>query len=75
MEKIVCNLYDLFSNEAKKPFEYKSPIYTKLDGVYGYISVSGDKVYFFWYSHSSETISCDDISDRFKIEYIISYGK
>jgi len=36
------------NNITGNKFEYKEPIYKKIDGIYGYLCVSGYKVYFFW---------------------------
>lgn len=62
-----CILYDL--NDSQKPHKYTNPIYTKLHGIYGYLCVSGHKVYFFWVN--DENVSVDDVSELFKVEYLI----
>lgn len=69
--KITCHLYDLMALDSGKPHIYTEPIYTKLEGIYGYLSVSGDKVFFFWHNTSSEDVCYDDVSEKFKVEYII----
>lgn len=51
-------------------FGYTGAIYTKLDGIYGYLCVDLMKVKFFWVNENS-TVCCDDLSDRFKVTYII----
>ena len=66
---VICRLFD---NMAHEWVEYKEPVYTKLDGMYGYLSVSKMSVYFFWFNHNSNIVCCDDISDRFKVEYVVS---
>lgn len=70
MNNISCRLYDLMGLNPKEYHEYKEPIYTKLGGMYGYLSVSMFKVYFFW--HDDNNIHCDDVSDKFKVEYILN---
>jgi hypothetical protein len=42
--------------------------------MYGYLSVDVMTVKFFWYNEDSQCVSCDDITDRFKIEYVFSNG-
>jgi hypothetical protein len=66
---IICHLFDKMAHEH---VEYKEPVYMKLNGIYGYISVSKTSVYFFWFNYDSNAVCCDDISDRFKVEYVIS---
>jgi len=66
---VICRLFDKMACEW---VEYKQPIYTKLNGVYGYLSVSKMNVFFFWYDSHSENVSFDDITERFGIEYVIS---
>lgn len=61
---LVCKLRDLNSNDYIK---YNQPIYTKMNGVYGYIVVSGFKVHFIW--KDDTTMSCDDISEKFNVKY------
>ena len=51
---VICRLFDKMSCEW---VEYKQPIYTKLNGVYGYLSVSKMNVYFFWYDNHSGNVS------------------
>ena len=69
--KVICKLRDkmALSNDY---IEYSEPIYTKMDSIYGYLSVSMLKVNFFWYNPDSETVCCDDVSERFNVEYILS---
>ena len=64
-----CKIRDKNDN---KWIEYTTPIYTKLNGVYGYLSVSMLTVNFFWVNFDSYEINFDDVTDRFEIEYIIS---
>lgn len=64
-----CRLRDKNDN---KWIEYTTPIYTKIDGVYGYISVSMLTVNFFWVDFDYHGIHFDDMTDKFEIEYIIS---
>jgi len=66
---VICRLFDNMEHEW---VEYKEPVYTKLDGMYGYLSVSKMSVYFFWFNHDSNNVCCDNISDRFKVEYVVS---
>ena len=65
-----CVLTDKNSNEK---IEYTCPIYTKMNGVYGYITVSLLTVNFFWCDCSSEeaVVRYDDITEKFSVEYII----
>jgi hypothetical protein len=44
-------------------FEYKEPIYTKINGIYGYLCVSQDKVYFMHPDSVSIGINCDELTD------------
>lgn len=68
---VSCHLFDLKALNSKKYFTYYTkPIYTKLNGMYGYLSVSGHKVFFFWYNNSSENVCCDDVSETFRVEYV-----
>lgn len=71
---VSCRLFDLMAIDPSKYHLYTEPIYTKLDNIYGYISVSGHKVLFFWYDNSSENICFDDISDKFRVEYVAENG-
>lgn len=66
-----CYIKDLMSLDQKKT-EYTEPIYTKLNGMYGYISVSMFKVFFFWFDHFTETVCYDDVSEKFEVEYILN---
>lgn len=50
---VICRLFDLMALNPNEFHEYKEPIYTKLDGMYGYLSVSMFNVYFFWYDEAS----------------------
>ena len=72
---ISCRLFDLTALNPKEYTEYTEPIYTKLDGMYGYLTVNGFKVYFIWYNEHSEHLSFDDVSERFKVEYVSISGK
>ena len=65
MVKSICYIQDI--NDTKKRV-YDEPIYSKLDGVYGYIVVSNYKVLFFWVYN--ETPRYDDVTDKFKVEYV-----
>ena len=71
---VSCRLFDLMALNPEEYHKYTEPIYTKMDGMYGYLSVSGHKVFFFWYNNSSENVCCDDVSDRFKVEYVSENG-
>jgi len=71
---VSCRLYDLMALNPNEFHKYTEPIYTKLDGIYGYLSVSGHKVFFIWYNNSSEHVSCDDVSDKFRVEYVSENG-
>lgn len=69
LNTIKCYFLDKMDIEVNW-VEYTQPIYTKLNGMYGYISIGGDmNVYFFWFNFDSNTVCCDDVSDRFKIKY------
>lgn len=62
-KKIICRLF----NERNGTTElYKGPVYTKLDGLYGYLCVENFKVLFFW--HDENDIYCDEL-DYFKVLY------
>lgn len=67
-KNVECHLYDLMSSTPLSFTIYKEPIYTKLNGIYGYISVSMFIVNFFWVD--GENVCYDDITDRFKIVYV-----
>ena len=69
-----CRLFDLYALDPKEYHKYTTPIYTKLDGMYGYISVSGYKVFFFCSDVLSGSVSCDDVSEKFRIEYVTKNG-
>lgn len=71
---MIIKLFDLMGLNPKESIEYLEPIYTKQDGMYGYISVSGYEVFFFWYDNSSNNICCENISDRFRVEYVFENG-
>jgi hypothetical protein len=71
---VSCRLFDLMALDTREYHKYTAPIYTKLDGVYGYISVSGYKVFFFWNNIQSGDVSCDDVSEKFRIEYVTENG-
>ena len=58
----------LTHKNSGETYIYKEPIYTKLDSVYGYLTVSGYNVHFIW--NDGETLSMDDISDKYNVEYI-----
>ncbi len=68
---VICRLFDKMANEW---INYTGATYTKLSGMYGYLSVDVMTVKFFWYNEDSQCVSCDDITDRFKIEYVFSNG-
>jgi len=71
---VSCRLFDLMALDQEKYKEYTEPIYTKLDGMYGYLTVNGFKVYFIWYNNSSENVNCDDVSEKFRVEYVSVNG-
>ncbi len=70
MEKPTCHLFDLMSLNKEQPFIYTKPVYTKFNSVYGYITVSGNEVFFFYVCNSSGVITFDNVSDKFRVEYI-----
>lgn len=61
-----CRIFDNINNEW---INYSEPIYTKLSGVYGYISVSLMDVHFFWIDNDSNIICYDNMTYRFEVEY------
>lgn len=61
---VMCRLYDKIACEW---IDYKGVAYTKLNSVYGYLSVDLMTVKFFW--TDGDSVCCDDITDRFEIEY------
>lgn len=63
----ICRLYDLMSG-TNEYVEYVEPIYTKLNGMYGYLSVSSFNVYFIW--PDEQHVCFDNVSDRFRVEYV-----
>lgn len=67
--KIKCRLFDKMTNEWH---DYKESIYTKLDGIYGYICIDVMSVKFFWYDETSKNVCFDDVTERFHIEYSLS---
>jgi hypothetical protein len=71
---VSCRLFDLMAQNPKEYHKYTGPIYTILDGMYGYLSVNGHKVFFFWYNNSSENVCCDDVSEKFRVEYVSENG-
>ncbi len=62
--KLKCRLFDKNTNEW---IDYKGATYTKLDGMYGYLSVDLMSVKFFW--NCEGRVYLDDITERFTIEY------
>lgn len=48
--------------------EYTKPAYTKRDSIYGFISVSKDKVHFFW---ADGDVICCDMLDDYIVEYVL----
>lgn len=71
---VSCRLFDLMALNTEEFFTYTKPTYIKLDGMYGYLSVSGHKVFFFWYNNSSENVCYDDVSEKFRVEYVSENG-
>jgi hypothetical protein len=71
---VSCRLFDLMALQKEEYHKYTTPIYTKLDGMYGYICVSGYKVFFFWNDVQSGNVSCDDVTEKFRIEYVTENG-
>lgn len=69
---VSCRLFDLMALNPNDFHEYKEPIYTKLGCTYGYLSVSMFNVHFFWYDGSN--ICFDDVSDKFRVEYVSLNG-
>lgn len=62
--------YRLTNKTTRESFVYREATYTKLDSMYGYLCMDGMDVKFFWAFDGG--ICCDDISDKFEIEQIIS---
>lgn len=69
---VSCRLFDLMALNPNEFHEYKEPIYTKLGGMYGYLSVSMFNVYFFWYDETN--VCFDDVTDKFRVEYVSLNG-
>ena len=69
---VSCRLFDLMALNPEEYHKYTAPIYTKLHGIYGYLCVSGYKVYFFWNNGNNEC--CDDVSENFRVEYVAENG-
>jgi hypothetical protein len=67
---IKCFLYDLTALNPKEGIEYIKPIYTKFDGVYGYLAVSMFNVFFIY--NNEHDVDSEDVSGRFRIEYTSS---
>jgi hypothetical protein len=65
--KTNCYLLDKYSGNDEYE-EYTGPVYTKFNGMYGYLCVSVFDIYFFW--HTEDDIHFDDISNRFHVKYI-----
>lgn len=65
---MTCKLYDLYSNSF---VIYTEPIYTKYNGVNGYLIVSQDNIYFFYVYDDifDRGVTYDNVSDKFKVEY------
>jgi hypothetical protein len=68
---ITCRLFDKMANQW---INYTGATYTWLDGMYGCLSVDVMTVKFFWYNRDAQHVSFDDVTDRFKIEYVFSNG-
>lgn len=63
IQNVVCRLF----NDRNGTTElYKGAVYTKLDGMYGYLCVEGFKVLFFWFD--GNTVCCDEL-DYFRVCY------
>lgn len=58
----------LTHKNSGETYIYKEPIYTKLNSVYGYLTVSGYNVYFIWNVETYHTV--DNVSDEYSVEYI-----
>jgi hypothetical protein len=69
VSNVSCRLFDLRTTNPKEYHKYTEPIYTKLDGKYGYLSIDGNKVLFYWYDNSNENVCYDDVSEKFRVEY------
>lgn len=63
INSVVCRLNNK-NNGATEV--YRGAVYTKLNGMYGYLSVEGFKVLFFWYNGS--TVCCDEL-DNYSVTY------
>jgi len=48
-----------------QPIIYVEPIYRKVNGIYGYLIVADNKVFFIYYDGSQ--LCSDDISDQYQI--------
>lgn len=71
MNKITCYLTEKKTGDK---YPYAEPIYTKLDGMWGYLCVSVMNVHFIWtnYLHDGQTdVCCDDVSEDFSVDYLI----
>lgn len=68
IKKITCRLYDKYSANNDEFIEYNEPIYDKIEGIYGFITVAGEKVFFT--SYSDDNIYTIDISYRYRVEYL-----
>jgi len=64
MANLTCRIKDKNDNQW---IDYTKAIYTKLDGMYGWLCVDLMTVKFFWVWEGDA--KCDDVSDRFEVEY------
>lgn len=69
---VSCRLFDLNAMCPTDFHTYIKPIYTKLHGIYGYLCVTGHKVYFFW--NNEDRTECDDVSEYFRVDYVVLNG-
>jgi hypothetical protein len=63
--RVVCRLYNSRTGETEV---YKEAVYTKLDGIYGYICVDGLTVKFFW--NNEGQVCCDHLT-YFTVHYTL----
>lgn len=62
---VVCRLYNSRTGDTEI---YKEAVYTKLDGVYGYVCVDGLTVKFFWDNEGQ--VCCDHLT-HFTVHYTL----
>lgn len=65
--RVVCRLYNSRNGDTEI---YKEAVYTKLDGIYGYICVDGLTVKFFWVNADNCQVCCDHLT-HFTVHYTL----